>query len=70
MCIRDRLDGLLAGLDETMRRGLIARLAFSEVVSMLWAAGTPIPQRLQTPPALQPPDGPPGQSNERKLVMP
>ena len=39
-----RLDGLLAGLDETMRRGLITRLAFSEVVSMLWAAGTPIPQ--------------------------
>lgn len=41
-----RLDGLLAGLDEKTRRGLIARLAFSEVVSMLWAAGTPIPQEV------------------------
>lgn len=39
-----RLDGLLASLDAKTRRGLIARLAFSEVVSMLWAAGTPIPQ--------------------------
>ncbi|WP_157994928.1 hypothetical protein [Paracoccus tegillarcae] len=41
-----RLDGLLAGLDETLRRGLITRLAFSEVVSMLWAVGTPIPQEV------------------------
>ena len=41
-----RLDGLLASLDETLCRGLITRLASSEVVSMLWAAGTPIPQEV------------------------
>ncbi|AUH35658.1 hypothetical protein CUV01_18595 (plasmid) [Paracoccus tegillarcae] len=39
-----RLDGLLAGLDETLRRGLITRLALMEVEAMLWAAGTPIGQ--------------------------
>lgn len=39
-----RLDGLLAGLDENMRAGMIARLALSEVEAMLWAAGTPIAQ--------------------------
>lgn len=41
-----RLDGLLAGLDENMRAGMIARLALTEVEAMLWAAGTPIPQEV------------------------
>ncbi|TKW65448.1 MAG: hypothetical protein DI616_14855 [Paracoccus denitrificans] len=39
-----RLAGLLASLDETMRAGMIARLALIEVEAMLWAAGTPPPR--------------------------
>ncbi|AUH35724.1 MarR family transcriptional regulator [Paracoccus tegillarcae] len=41
-----RLDGLLAGLDETLRAGMIPRLALTEVEAMLWAAGTPIAQEV------------------------